>query len=341
MVPVILSRIKQTVNSMMKYIFCVLGISLWYINGAQAQELFLMTEPASTMPKQVLGIRAFNQSYEEVNNKFRTLAGLRLMYGLSPKLSVYLSATASNHHSKYLPPDFPDHNTPQVGVPLPMRLNGVNLYAKYRVLSRDGENSHLRIAAYGEAAYLDVAHDEAEPNLLDDTKGIGAGFITTYLKKHFAVSFTGGFILPGTYHGETPDQLAGLPSVPTKVVYGRALNYSLSFGYLLLPRTYKSYRQTNVNLYVELIGKSYEAAKIFFDNLSNPGTPYEVTGSGTAALRAGHYIEAHPGIQAIFGSNLRVDFSVGFPLLNKSYAHFYPLYTIGIQRYFYFRQKNK
>lgn len=324
---------------MMKYALIFLLVPVMHAYSAHAQELFPMTEPASTMPQKVFGIRAFNQSYTEVNNKFRTLAGLRLMYGITPKLTVYLSATASNHHSKDLPPEFPDHNTPQIGVPLPMRFNGVNLYAKYRLYSRDGENSHFRIAAYGEGSYIDVAHDEAEPNLIDDTKGFGAGFITTYLKNHFAVSCTGGFILPSAYHGEVPDIFSGgLPSVPATVKYGKALNYSLSVGYLLLPRTYKSYKQTNINLYAELIGKSYEGAKIYFDNLGTPGTPYEVSGSGLQALSAGYYVEIHPGIQAIINSNLRIDLSVGFPLINKSYAHFYPLYTIGIQRYFYFRK---
>ena len=32
------------------------------------------------------------------------------------------------------------------------------------------------------------------------------------------------------------------------------MNYSLSAGYLLFPETYKNYRQTNVNLYLEFLG---------------------------------------------------------------------------------------
>lgn len=304
-----------------------------------AQELFPLNEPASTMPKQVLGVRLLNQSYVEPNNTFRTMAGLRLMYGATSKLTVMLNATVSNHHSKDLPPEFPDHNTPQIGVPLPLRFNGVNLYAKYRVWSRDGQNSHFRVALYGEYSYLDVAHDEAEPNLMDDTKGWGAGFITTYLKKHFAVSFTGGVIVPSDYHGYVPDIYAGLPAVPATVKYGNALSYNLSFGYLLFPQVYKNYDQTNVNLYVELLGRSYDRAKVYFDNLGQPGTPYEVTGAGMQALSKGHYVEVHPGIQAIIRSNLRLDLSVGFPVIRKSYAHFYPLYSIGIQRYFYPRSR--
>lgn len=306
------------------------------VTSLQAQELFPLTEPASSMPKGVLGVRAFTQTYEEIHSQHRNLFGVKLMYGLTSKLTVMATPTVSNHHSKTLPPEFPDHNTPQIGVHLPYLFNGVNLYAKYRFLTIDGQNNHFRMAGYAEYGLLKVAHDEAEPNLLEDTRGFGGGVIATYLNKRFAASFTGGFILPAKFEGEVPDFYPGLPGVPAKVEYGKALNYSLSLGYLLLPRKYNDYNQTNFNVYVEFIGKSYDKAKIFFDNIGTPGTPYEVTGTGSAALNKGNYIEIHPGVQAIIKSNLRVDFSVGFPMVNKSYAHFYPLYYIALQRYFYF-----
>jgi hypothetical protein len=247
-----------------------------------------------------------------------------------------LNATTSNHHSKQLPPEFPDHNTPQIGVRLPWRFNGLNVYAKYRVLSVDGEKTHFRIAAYGEASWLEVAHDEAEPDLLDDTKGIGGGLIATWLKDHFAASFTGGYIFPFDYHGGIPDWLGGgLPDVPATVQYGRAINYSLSLGYLLLPRRYSNYRQTNLNLYLEFLGKSYTAGRVFLENIGAPGRSYEIKGTAATVFAPNNYVEVHPGVQAILSSNLRVDFSAGFPLIGHSYAHYYPFYMVGIQRYFF------
>lgn len=325
-------------------VVALLGLLLFSF-AASAQELFPMTQPASTMPKNVLGIRAFADDYKEPNNQYKNLFGLRLMYGVTSKLSVMLSATVSNHHDTLLPPDFPDHNTPQIGVKLPYQFNGLHAYAQYRFLSIDGEHSHIRAAAYAESSWLNVAHDEAEPNLMDDTKGYGGGFIVTGLKNRFAISATGGFIIPSMYKGDVPDQIAGLPPVPAKVVYGRAVNYSLSLGYLLFPRQYKSYNQTNINLYLEFIGKSYEGARIYFQNIGQPGSYYEITGLitglGLQALSAGHYVEIHPGVQAIIKSNLRIDLSIGYPFINKSWAHyFYPLYTIGIQRYFFFDRNN-
>jgi hypothetical protein len=305
------------------------------LDALYAQELFIQEEPASTMPKGVTGIRAFAQAYREPGNQTRGLAGLRILYGLRPKLTLMVTGTASNHHSKQLPPDFPDHNTPQIGVHLPWRFNGVNVYAKYRFFSKDGAKTHFRAAAYASASWLDVAHDEAEPSLLDDTKGVGGGLIATWLKNQFAVSFTGGFILPASYHGDVPDPYPGLPAVPVKVRYGRAENYSLSFGYRLLPFKYKNFRQTNINLYAEFIGKSYTAGRVFLENPGAPGASYEITGTALSVFAPNTYIELHPGIQAIIRSNLRLDFSAGFPLLSRSYTRYYPVFTLGIQRYFF------
>ncbi|HXS36988.1 MAG TPA: hypothetical protein VN721_09820 [Flavipsychrobacter sp.] len=318
--------------------FYALIIFIFLALPSGSQELFPLMEPASTMPKHTLGIRLMNESYEEVGNQFRTQFALRAMYGITPRLSVYFTGDASNHHNRTLPPDFPTHNTPQVGVHHPFLFNGYNIYAKYRFLSIDGENSHFRAALYGEWSNLNVAHDEAEPTLLDDTKGYGGGLITTYLKKRFAISFTGGFIIPSEYNGGVTDP-AGLPEIPAKVDYGNAINYDLSIGYLLFPRKYKNYTQTNWNLYLEFLGKSYDAAKVYFSNYMYSIPFYAVPIALVPVLQAGNYIEVHPGLQCIINSNFRADLSVGFPLLNKSFVHYYPVYTIGIQRYFYFNKK--
>jgi hypothetical protein len=311
------------------------SIAMLVVHNLRAQELFIQEEPASTIPKGVIGIRAFSRVYEEPGAQLRGLVGLRVMYGLGKSLTVMTTGTASNHHGKTLPSDFPSHNTPQIGVHLPWRFNGVNVYAKYRFFSIDRDKSHLRLAAYASASWLDVAHDEAEPNLMDDTKGLGAGLIATWLKNHFAVSFTGGYILPANYKGEVPDTYPGLPSVPAEVRYGKAANYSLSFGYLLLPFKYKDYKQTNLNLYAELVGKTYTAGQVFFENLGAPGHSYEIKGTAASVFAPNTYVEIHPGVQAIIRSNLRLDLSAGFPLIGRSYAHYYPLFTVGVQRYFF------
>jgi hypothetical protein len=176
---------------------------------------------------------------------------------------------------------------------------------------------------------------------MDDTKGFEGGFITTYLKKHLAISITAGGILPGKYKGDVPDMILGLPSTHTILHYGKAFQYSVSAGYLLFPQVYKNYKQPNINVYVELLGKAYGKAKVYFDNLGMPGNYYEVDISNVGVLQGGHYVEAHPGIQLILASNTRLELSVGFPIYSKSYAHYYPYYSFGLQHYLYPKTKHK
>jgi len=305
---------------------CILPVS--------AQELFPLSEPASNMPKGALGVRFYTEAYNEVN-QLRNMTSLRLMYGLTPRLSVYLSGIASNHHGKKMPIEFPFHNTPERGAHYPYKFNGVHLYAKYRFLSLDGENTHFRMAAYGEVTYVNTTHHETEPDLeMGDNKGFGAGLITTYLKNKFAVSLTAGAIFPAVYEGASPDPIETLPDVPVRVQYGKALSYSLSFGYLLLPRKYSSYDQVNVNLYLELHGKAFQAAKVDLF-VGQPNEYYLDQSRYPTALQKGYYVDVSPGVQVILKSNLRVDLSATFSSMGISYARLYPVFSLGIQRYFY------
>ncbi|MBI2721951.1 MAG: hypothetical protein HYX39_07235 [Bacteroidetes bacterium] len=316
----------------------VFGVTLVFIFsfGLKAQELFPHNEPASNVPKGVIGIKTFYKTYPEVD-LMRRMYAVRIMYGLLPKLTVMGTISATNHHGKDLPPNLVTHthtgnqtlystNNFQRGVVYPYILSGIYLYAKYRFLTFDRKNEHFRMALYSDWSNVGVAHDESEPNLMDDTKGYGGGLIATYLKNHFAVAFTGGVIVPKYYDGYSLD-LGGV-KVPTRIEYGRAAIYNLSFGYLVYPKQYSDYNQTNINLYVEFIGKSYEAAKVTQFGYVN--VPIQ-----TPILSKGNYVEIHPSVQVIFDSNLRIDLSVGFPMINRSYTRFYPVYYLGIQRYFF------
>lgn len=301
----------------------------------RAQELYIYSEPASTLPKNVLGVRLFGYSYEELKEQ-RNLAALKLMYGVTHNITITAMGTVSNHHDKMLPSNLITHthegtqtfyqtNEFQRGLNYPYQFNGVSIGAKYRFFSRDAQNEHFRMALTGEGSYIQTAHDEAEPTLMDDTKGYSVGWIGTYLYRHFAVSLHTGLILPGSYKETAPDFFGG--DLRTKIEYGRAAYYNLSAGYLLYPSKYKSYSDVNINIYAEFVGKSYEAATIT-QNGDNV-VPQ------TDLLKKGQYIDVYPGIQAIIQSNLRIDASVGLPLFGKSYVRFYPVFMFGIQRYFF------
>jgi len=321
------------------------GIILFFfgVHLTMAQELFIHNESASNTPKGVLGIRLFGNSFNEIDVR-RNMFALRWMYGVTPKLSFYLTTSFSNHHGANLPNDLITHRhsgsqtiyysqQTQKGVTYPLIFNGFHLYTKYRFLTFDDANEHLRIAAFGQWSNVSNAHDEAEPNLLDDTKGYGGGLIVTYLIKRFAVSLTTGFTLPGAYSERLPLFSGSAATTNTTIEYGRSFEYNLSFGYLLYPKKYTSYEQTNWNVYLELNGKSYETAVV-----SQEGSILEVQ---TEGLTNGYYVEIHPGIQKVISSNLRIDLSAGTNILNTSYIRLYPIFTVGIQRYFYSLNKVK
>lgn len=298
------------------------------------QELYPLSEPASNIPAQTIGVKLYGDTYKEVI-QWRYQTNLRLMYGITPRLTTYLTFAGSNHHGDKLPSGFPYHNSPERGAIYPYKFNGANLYFKYRFLTIDKEKEHFRAAAYFEGSWAKTTHHESEPNVrMIDNSGVSGGIIVTYLKNKFAASLTLGYTHPIGFEGVAPDDYVGLPDIPQYVQFGPSIDYHLSFGYLLLPKTYTSFDQTNFNIYLEFHGKKYDPAivKIFYgqDNaywLENNLYP--------VGLQAGQYIDISPGVQVILKSNTRIDFSLTTPLIGQSYARLYPVYSIGFQRYFF------
>ncbi len=323
-------------------------MALLFGASAQAQELFPVSDLASSVPKGALGVRLFNTGYQE-SNIYRSLGGLKLYYGATARLSVSATFSVSNIHKKTLPFDFITHahtgssfsgstNTPEAGRPYPYIYNGTNLYAKYRFFTSDGQNTHFRMAAYSEISKIEVPSHVAEPDLAIHTGGIGGGVIATYLKKHFAVSFTGGVVLPFDSKTDAKDSYGGI--YPTTISYGKAFNYDLSFGYLLYPRKYSNYNETNINIYCEFNGRTYGAADITQkDGPYSWAATYHIS-NNAPFLNSGSYLDCFPGIQLILKSVYRVEFAAGFPLIGKSYEHLYPVYMVAMQRYFFFGRKS-
>lgn len=297
---------------------------------SRAQELFPHVDPASNIPKGVFGVRIFNEGYTEVA-QFKSMQSVRFMLGLNSKWMLTQSFNFSNHHVRTFPSDFIDNDGTlgyhthgvKKGNKYPYQLSNLNFNIKYRFLSIDGEKEHFRMAAYVEMATGNQAHDEAEPSLMGDNSGVGFGLIATRLYKKYSISGSLGGILPQKYYFQENDS-------SMNVMYGNALTYSLSTGMLCLPIKYKDYKQTNVNLYAEFIGKAYQGAFI----LNNEK---ETDVSDVPALNKGNYVDFRPSVQFIFQSNLRVDLSMGTRLLGRSHVRSYPVYYFTIQRYFYFK----
>ncbi len=306
----------------MKKFFLIASIVL---SGATAiaQELYPNSEPASIVPKHSLGIRLMNEAYT-TPSKFKSWHGAMFMYGISSKFMMNAMVTTSNHHYKTLPESYIQKDANQVeyvastSSPDNYLFESVNLGFRYRVVNKDGDHRHFRMALYGNGVYAEQPHDEAEVSLMGDNKGVGGGLISTVLVNKLAVSLTAGIIKPFSYR-ESASKIS--------LNYGNSYNYSLSFGYLVYPFKYKSYDQTNINLYAEFLGKSYDALNVTKDQ--------NTVIASDNAYKKGNYIEFRPAIQFIVKSNLRIDVSTAIPMVNRSYIRKYPLYLLNLQYYFF------
>ncbi|MBC7874106.1 MAG: hypothetical protein H7Y01_08930 [Ferruginibacter sp.] len=198
----------------------------------KAQELYVFTEPASNMPAH--SIRVKLTDHFVTSNKIYSRSSHRIMpqvmFGISKKLMMHIGGTISNMHT----PDF--------------RYESVNFYAKYRFLSKDDIHKHFRMAVFAHASATKAPFHYDEITLMGDKSGIEAGIIATQLWNKLALSGT-------ISHTQVLDK-----SRNDKVIYVPAriyqsMNYSLSGGYLLFPGEYTDYKQTNVNLYTELLAE--------------------------------------------------------------------------------------
>jgi hypothetical protein len=225
---------------MKKFFFCILFFLVIKVDG---QELFVFTEPASNMPAHSLSVKLTDHfvTTDNIYGRFSHRLMPQLMFGINKKLMLHLGATFSNMHTR----DF--------------RYEAFNVYAKYRFLSFDQVHQHFRMAVFAEGSKTKAPFHYDETTLMGDKSGIDAGLIATQLWNKFALSAT-------ISHTQVLD-----PSRNDLIIYVPArsyqtMNYNLSGGLLLFPKQYTDYRQTNMNLYLELLGEqALDIKKYCFD----------------------------------------------------------------------------
>ncbi len=235
----------------------VLVILLFGWQFAAAQELFVFTEPASNMAAKSIGARLGFETFRmSHNNKFSAYRlEPEIMFGISKNLMMHVNVYASNMFEGNL------------------KMEGAGLYAKYRFFSNDDIHSHFRMAAYGQVSLIDnptiltftdkhtipdgnggfITHDLVFNHVINEidldgtNSGFETGIIATKLINKLAVSGSLGYKY----------RLNNLNDKKETIVPWEAINYSLSMGYLLFPKNYTSYKQTNINLYTEFLGNSF------------------------------------------------------------------------------------
>jgi hypothetical protein len=137
------------------------------------------------------------------------------------------------------------------------------------------------MAVFADASATKAPFHYDEITLMGDKSGIEAGLIATQLWHKFALSGT----LSHTQVLDKSRNNKNVIYVPARLY--QSINYSLSGGYLLFPKEYTDYKQTNLNIYTELLGeKSLDSKK--------------------------YCIDLAPALQLIFNSNFKVNLGYRF-----------------------------
>lgn len=242
----------------------LLVILLFIAEKMMAQELYVYTDPASNIPAKSISIKLMDHfvTSDNIYSRFSHRLMPQVNFGISKKIMVRAGLTVANMHT----PDF--------------RYESVNIYAKYRFLSKDEVHKHFRMAVFADASKTKAPFHYDETGLMGDRSGVEAGIIATQLWHKLAVSGT-------VSHTQVLDK-----SRTNKVIYVparnyQAMNYSLSAGFLVLPKEYTDYRQTNLNVYLEILGQQS------LDQQKN-------------------YLDIAPALQLIFNSNFKVNLGYRF-----------------------------
>ena len=188
-----------------------------------------------------------------------------IMWGVSKHLMIHAEAFISKEAGQ------------------PLIAEGGSLYLKYRFFSVDDVHNHFRLAAFGKYSLNNGYIHQPANDFYGQNSGYEGGLVATQLINKVALS-TSSSIMHATDNGNE------------KFLYGNknrtAIYYTFSVGKLMLPKEYTSYKQTNMNLMVELLGQT-------------------TFGNGYT------YLDVAPSVQFIFYSRFRLDVGYRHPFVVK------------------------
>lgn len=262
-------------------------VAFFFAINAKGQELYVFTESASNMPARSIGVRIKGEfmKAQTWHNQSMQRVVPEVMFGLNKKWMLHLGTTFGNMHTNNF------------------AWESVYTYIKYRFLSKDEIHEHFRMAAFAEAAYSTSPFHRDEVNVGGDKSGVQFGIIATQLWNKLAISGT----LSHTQILDKSRNSKNVIYVPSRIY--QAMNYSLSAGYLLLPKEYTDYKQTNLNLYTEFLAQQ-------------------------SLDRKAYYIDMAPAIQLIFNSNTKLNFGYRLQLIGTMQRLAKDRWVIGLERTF-------
>ena len=244
-----------------------------------SQELYVFSEPASNMPSKSIGLKLTGRYLRRSDNKFTQRYMPELMFGINKNWMVHFSSTLSDYYSKKI------------------KWESGKVYVKYRFLSNDDVHQHFRMAAFADAGFTRNPYIYMDANLDGDNDGAQVGLIATQLVNKLAVSGTVSYM---KIFSESKGEQHATHSY-------NMLNYSLSTGYLLLPKEYVDYKQTNVNVYLEMLGMQ--------------------------GLDKSHYcLDLAPAIQLIFNSNSKINMGYRFQVAGNMTRMGRQMWQVSLER---------
>ena len=274
------------------FLLVIIAIILAIHPSVSAQELYVSADPASNVPARSLSLKLGTKLMNE-----KTLVGDRFL------MSRQMADASIGLNKKWMIRpglSFSDMFTNRV-----MKWESVSLYSKFRFYSSDAVHRHFRAAAFIKGVLSSNNLKFEELNGDGDQSVVQGGIILTQLINKLAISSTLSLT-------EVLDEERFLKYDGPRNFGYRSFNYSFSSGYLLFPRKYTSYKQTNFNLYLELLGSSGIDRKFYFVDLA-------------------------PAVQLIVNSNTKINLGYRFQLKGNAFrmAGAAPSLSLSFERTFF------
>ena len=272
-------------------VFVVLVLVGTIHSSVSAQELYVFSDPASNVPAKSLSLKYASKWMNEDMFMSKMLMSRHMVdasIGINKKWMIRPAFTFGDMFS---------HGS--------FRWESASIYSKFRFYSQDDVHRHFRAAVYMKALYSRNDLEFEEINADGDHSVLQGGIILTQLINKLAISST--LALTEVTNSERWKNYPG----PRDYNYS-SFNYSLSAGYLVLPRQYTSYKQTNFNVYLELIGSKGIDRKYYFIDLA-------------------------PAVQFIFNSNTKLNIGYRFQAKGNAYrmSNAAPSISFSVERTFF------
>ena len=149
--------------------------TLFLIQGVSAQELFVVTDPASNVPAGSLGIRLGQSIFkEQMQSRYNYHIMPEVTLGINKNLMVRTSMFVSNRSNQLV-------------------TEGASFYTKYRFLSTDDLQSHFRMAAFGRFSFNNADIHQEQIEIMGQNTGFETGIVATQLIKKVAISASVSF----------------------------------------------------------------------------------------------------------------------------------------------------